>query len=83
MSEEHPMSQPNAESPERESRRALIREVRQAVADYMWSEGCSCCSDKQAHDAAKARLARLLRVPQYHDGSGYDFYRFATERAKQ
>lgn len=55
-----------------------IKEIRQALADYMQSEGCSCCRDKEAHEEAKARLAKLLRVPKYSDGSGFDFYKFKT-----
>ena len=57
-----------------------VKEIRQALADYIKSEGCSCCQDVDGHDAAKKRLAKLLRVPKYSDGSGYDFYKFATTR---
>ena len=52
--------------------------VREAVADYMRSEGCSCCRNQDAHDEAEKKLAELLRVPKYKDGSGYDFNRFST-----
>lgn len=58
-----------------------LGEIRRAVADYMWSEGCSCCRDTEAHDENKATLAKLLKVPKYDDGSGYDFSPFRTERA--
>jgi hypothetical protein len=54
-------------------------EIRQALADYMYSEGCSCCCRTDAHVEAKERLAKMLRVPKYKDGSGYDFYRFRTK----
>ena len=53
--------------------------MRRAVADYMRTEGCSCCRDIEGHDKAKKRLAKLLNVPQYDDGSGFDFYRFSTK----
>lgn len=53
--------------------------VRSAIADYMRSEGCSCCRDQEAHDAAVERLGALLRVPRYQDGSGRNFYRFRTK----
>lgn len=55
----------------------LRKEMRRALADYMWSEGCSCCqgSDHAAHAEA---LAKLLNVPKYPDGSGYDFSRYRT-----
>lgn len=53
-----------------------IAVIRQALADYIYSEGCSCCRNQEKHDEAKAELANLLRVPSYSDGSGYDFYQF-------
>lgn len=52
--------------------------IRRAIADYMFTEGCGCCSDREAHREHEAVLAKLLRVPRYKDGSGYDFYRFRT-----
>jgi outer membrane murein-binding lipoprotein Lpp len=55
--------------------------VRQAVADYMQSEGCSCCRDIDAHEKHTARLAELLSVPMYDDGSGYEFSKFRSDRA--
>ncbi len=58
----------------------LGTEVRQAIADYMRSEGCSCCRDSGAHEKHTARLAELLDVPKYEDGSGYDFSRFRSPR---
>ena len=54
-------------------------ELRRAVADYMDSEGCSCCRDIPAHEIHTKRLAELLDVPIYKDGSGYDFYKFRSE----
>ena len=56
----------------------IIGDIRQALADYMRSEGCSCCRDNERHEANAKRLAKLLRVPKYKDGSGYDFTRFST-----
>lgn len=44
----------------------------------MLSEGCSCCRDNARHALNAERLAVLLRVPKYKDGSGYDFTRFST-----
>ena len=55
-------------------------EIRQAVADYMRSEGCSCCRNVEMHEQNKARLAKLLHVPMYKDKSGYDFGRFQSGR---
>lgn len=57
-------------------------ELREAIANYMYSEGCSCCRDDEAHELAASKLAALLDVPQYEDGSGYDFYQFRSEKKK-
>lgn len=57
-----------------------IETIRRAVADYMQSEGCSCCRDSEAHKEHAAALAKLLKVPKYKDGSGFDFGRFKTEK---
>lgn len=51
---------------------SLLSEIRQAVAAYMWSEGCSCCRSDN-HDENGERLALLLGVKKYEDGSGYDW----------
>lgn len=56
----------------------LRRALRAAVADYMYSEGCSCCQNVDAHVEHKKELAKLLRVPKYPDGSGYDFNKFRS-----
>lgn len=61
---------------------AYRRALRKAVADYMNSEGCSCCQNVDAHEKHKAELARLLHVPKYPDGSGYDFSKFRTKEKK-
>lgn len=53
--------------------------VLQALADYMRYEGCSCCRNQMKQDEAKAKLAGLLGVPMYDDGSGYDFNQFASD----
>lgn len=56
--------------------------MRQAVADYMSSEGCDCCQDREKHSEHEATLAKLLDVPMYSDESGYDFKRFRTSKGK-
>jgi len=53
-------------------RGSLLSEIRQAVAAYMWSEGCSCCRSDN-HDENGERIAVLLGVKKYDDGSGYDW----------
>ena len=61
---------------------ALRRAVRRAVANYMSSEGCSCCQLPEQHAADKKKLARLLDVPQYPDKSGYNFSQFGSKRKR-
>lgn len=55
--------------------REYVNQLRRAVADYMASEGCGCCRGSD-HDEHTQQLAELLGVPEYEDGSGYDFARF-------
>jgi len=52
--------------------------IRTALADYMRSEGCSCCRNIPKHEDAARRLAGLLGVPMYEDASGYDFHQFCS-----
>jgi hypothetical protein len=56
-----------------------LKALRTAVADYIKSEGCDCCQNREAHEDAARRLAGLLNVPMYSDASGYNFNRFATD----
>lgn len=58
----------------------IIKLIRQAFADYVVSEGCSCCRDEVGHTRAEAELAKLLKVPKHEDGSGYDFRKFQSVR---
>jgi len=58
-------------------------DIRQAVADYMQSEGCGCCRDYDAHEKHTERLAELLDVAPYADGSGYDFSPFRSDAAPE
>jgi hypothetical protein len=57
----------------------FTQQIRTAIADYMQSEGCSCCRDSAAHEKHTKVLAKLLRVPKYKDGSGYDFSKYKTK----
>lgn len=57
---------------------ARMEKLREAVANYMDSEGCRCCQDIEAHEKHEKRLAELLNVPTHPSGSGYDFYQFRT-----
>lgn len=56
-----------------------LKEVRLAAADYIKSEGCSCCQDRELHKEAHERLGKLLKVKKYSDGSGRDFYSYASK----
>lgn len=60
-----------------------IREIRRALADYMHAEGCSCCRNVEAHEEAASRLAKLLRIPRYDDGDGFNFAKFRTKPAQR
>ena len=53
--------------------------IRRAIADYMRSEGCSCCRDIEGHEINEARIAKLLKVKKDSDGSGYDFSKYRTK----
>ncbi len=55
------------------------KKIKNALADYMQSEGCSCCSNIDAHTDAANRLAKLLRVPKYKDGSGFNFSKYKSK----
>lgn len=55
----------------------LKKQLREAVANYIRSEGCHCCESTN-HSKHQEVLAKLLNVPKYEDNSGYDFYKFAT-----
>jgi len=51
--------------------------IRAAIADYMYSEGCMCCEGEDHKDHAE-KIAKLLDVPKYEDGSGYNFSQFRS-----
>lgn len=60
-----------------------LEQVRQALADYMYAEGCSCCRDIEAHAKAKCKLGNLLGVPaeieeNYENEPYYDFSKYRT-----
>ena len=55
-----------------------LADVRRLIADYIGSEGCSCCQSVDEHRKHATALGKLLRVKKYSDNSGYDFYRYQT-----
>ncbi len=60
----------------------LLKQIRQALADYMRSEGCRCCQNVDEHDKAAVRLAKLLKVEKYKDG-GYNFLMYSTKEVEK
>ena len=56
-----------------------LKAIRTAVADYIRTEGCGCCSNRDEHKKQAAIIGKLLRVPQYSDKSGYNFGKFETK----
>lgn len=58
-----------------------LESIRRLVADYMYSEGCSCCRGSD-HEKHKEHIALTLRVPQFKDKSGWNFYKFRTARKR-
>lgn len=56
-----------------------LKKIRRAVANYMYSEGCSCCQDTDAHTKHEKKLAELLEVEPYDDNSGYNFSKYRTK----
>jgi hypothetical protein len=59
---------------------ADLDEIRTAVADYMASEGCSCCQDREAHKEHTDTLAKILDVEEYSDKSGYNFSKYESKK---
>lgn len=55
------------------------KKIRTALANYIRSEGCSCCRNIEEHEKDTATLAKLLKIPKYSDGSGYDFGKYETK----
>lgn len=61
--------------------RNLKKQLREALANYMASEGCSCCESSD-HKEHKEILGNLLSVKKYKDDSGYDFNSYKTKEPK-
>lgn len=51
-----------------------LEAIKKAVAELYCASGCSCCRDEKGWDKASEELAKLLDIPAYDDGSGFDFY---------
>ena len=55
------------------------KEVRELIANYMRSEGCTCCQDIEEHKKVKRRLGKLLDCGKYDGEDEYNFYQYVTE----
>lgn len=60
-----------------------LEKIRLAFADYVRSEGCSCCRDIEKHNDARQRMGELLGAPKFDDDSGYDFQAFREKSGGQ
>lgn len=58
---------------------AKIFKIRKLVAQLYCASGCSCCRNDEKWKEAGDELAKLLGIPPYDDGSGYDFYKVRDE----
>ena len=62
-----------------DKRLQLTKQVREAFVMFWKAQGCSCCEDTDASDKYGSRLAELLNIPLYDDGSGVDYYSVCKE----
>lgn len=60
-------------------KRATIANIREAVANFLAQEGCSCCRGSR-YEERLAELAELLGVTPFADGSGHDFGFYQTKK---
>jgi hypothetical protein len=54
------------------------KKVREALANYMYSEGCSCCQ-RSDHEIHATELGKLLHMRKFPDKSGYDFSQYRSK----
>lgn len=55
-----------------------LEKIKYMVAEYMASEGCSCC-ESSSHESDGEVLCEALGMPKFDDGSGYDFWSVRDE----
>ena len=59
------------------------KKVLEAVANYMSSEGCSCCQDYDQHKVHKQVLGELLDVePKLYEFDDEPYYNFSQYKSK-
>ena len=56
-------------------------DLRNAIADYMWSEGCGCCRNHEKHEENRKRLAALLQIVP-DTGGDFSFFQYRTTVGK-
>lgn len=56
-----------------------MEKIRLLVAQMFCASGCSCCRDDAEWYRTSGELAKLLDVPAFDDGSGFDFYTIKRE----
>ena len=56
-----------------------MHQIRRLVAEMFCSAGCDCCRDTNEWDRTTEELAKLLEIPAYEDGSGFNFYQVRDE----
>jgi hypothetical protein len=65
----------------KENLRTFKKKIREAVANYIYSEGCECCRGKN-HAEHQNKIAELLNIPkyEYEDDSRFDFRKYRTDK---
>jgi len=58
----------------------LRDQLRVAVADYMYSEGCSCCQNEELHREDTKLLGELLDVPKFAESDVPNFRMFRSRK---
>jgi len=56
-----------------------VEKIRTAVADYMQTEGCSCCRGVD-HEKNQGVIGEMLGVERYDDDSGWNFSIYKTDK---
>ena len=50
-----------------------VQKIKQALVQYINSEGCGCCENDDEHEAAEKTLAELFDVPRHSNNLHYDW----------
>ena len=55
------------------------KEILELIANYMRSEGCTCCQNREEHEDVKRRLGELLDCGKYDGEDEYNFNQYTTK----